>query len=426
MSRRRTLIAFLVALAAPCSSAETLRADWPQWRGPNRDGISTEAGLLKSWPEGGPHRVWLYENAGVGYGGPAVVGGRLFLLGTRDDNEVLVAIDANTGEEQWTATVGEIYRNDWGDGARSTPAVDRDLVFALGGQGNLVCVRAGSGDVVWTKSMKDFGGEIPNWGYAESPFVYKNTVLCTPGGEQGSIAAFSKQSGELVWQSKQITSGAHYASIVPMKHAGHEDAVQLLPDQFVGFDPDDGKLLWSVPWPKPVAAIPTPVVKGNFAYCTSAYGTGCKLVEVNADHEANEVYFNKEMKNKTGGVVLVGDHIFGHSDGVGWVCQNFKSGEQVWHDRDAMEMGSVTFADGMLYCQDESSGEVALVEASTDGWKEHGRFRLEPQSDIRSDRGKIWTHPVISDGRLYLRDQNYVYCYNVSDEGLASARSRAN
>jgi hypothetical protein len=418
---RRATIALVAFAAVSVPTLLASAADWPQWRGPNRDGKSAETGLLKSWPEGGPNRVWMYSAGGNGYGGPAIAAGTLYVMGVRDDQEALFALDATSGEERWVAPVGSLYHNDWGDGPRGTPAVDGEMVYGLSGEGTLACVRAADGQVVWSKSMKDLGGEVPVWGYSESPYVYKDTVLCTPGGAQGSIVAFNKTTGDVIWQSKDMTSGAHYASIVPMMHGGHEDGVQLLPDQLVGFDLASGKLLWSEPWPKPVAAIPTPVVHNNLAYATSGYGVGCMLVEVGADHAVKKVYDNKVMKNKTGGVVLVGDHIYGHSDGVGWVCQDLASGEQVWRERQALSMGSVTYADGKLYCLGEDDGEVVLIDASPEGWKENGRFKLEPQSEIRSDRGKIWTHPVIANGMLYLRDQDHIYCYDIRDGGLAAA-----
>jgi outer membrane protein assembly factor BamB len=417
-ARLRVLtLALLIATGAQFAAAE----DWTQWRGPKRDDVSTETGLLKAWPEGGPPRAWMFENCGLGYAGPAIVGGRLFILGTRDDKEVLFAIDATSGQEQWTAPVGKIYENDWGNGPRSTPTVEDGMVYAMGAQGNLVCVNAATGEVVWTKAMQDLGGGIPKWGYAESPFLYKNTVLCTPGGKQGALAALDKATGDVVWQNADVTSEAHYASIVAMNHSGHEDCVQLLVDQLVGFDPVTGKILWSEPWPKPVATIPTPIVKDNFAYATCGYGTGCMLVEVAADHTPTKVYDNKVMKNKHGGVILVGDHIFGHSDGVGWMCQDFKSGEQVWREREKLEAGAVAYAEGMLYCVGEDSGDVVLIEASTEGWAEHGRFKLDPQTTLRKDRGRIWVHPVISDGMLFLRDQNYVYCYDIRDSSATQA-----
>jgi hypothetical protein len=185
------------------------QADWPQWRGPNRDDISTETGLLKSWPEGGPRRVWLFEDCGLGYAGPAVVGDRLYIMGARDGTEYLLAINVENGREQWAAPIGELYENDWGGGPRGTPTVDGELVYALGGQGNLICARVSNGDVVWSKSMQDLGGTTPNWGYCESPLVYENKLFCTPGGDQGSLAALDKQTGQVLWQSSELKSGAH-------------------------------------------------------------------------------------------------------------------------------------------------------------------------------------------------------------------------
>ncbi|HYO24277.1 MAG TPA: PQQ-binding-like beta-propeller repeat protein [Lacipirellulaceae bacterium] len=421
MGRFRIEVRTALAAAALLATAAPLHADWPQWRGPNRDDVSAETGLLKSWPEGGPKRLWMVENGGLGYAGPAIVGGRIFLLGTTDEGEVLTTLDADSGEQQWTAPVGELYENDWGNGPRSTPTVEGDFVYAMGAQGNLVCVRAGNGEVVWTKSMTALGGKVPQWGFAESPFIYKNTVLCTPGGEQGAIAALDKATGEVLWRTADVKTNAHYSSLVAMPHGGHDEVVQLLADQLLGLNPTDGKVLWSVPWPKPVATIPTPLVHGNSAYATSAYGAGCMRVEIGADHAAEKVYENKVVKNKHGGVILVDGHVYGHSDGVGWVCQNFETGEQVWREREALEAGSIAYADGMFYCLGEDTGTVVLIEASTEGWKEHGRFTLDPQTDQRKERGKIWVHPVIDNGRLYLRDQNIVYCYDVRDAAAAQA-----
>jgi outer membrane protein assembly factor BamB len=311
--------------------------------------------------------------------------------------------------------------NDWGDGPRGTPTVDGEFVYALGAQGTLVCVRAADGSIAWSKSMADLGGKTPNWGYTESPLILDDKVICTPGGEKGSLAAFDKKSGEVLWQSADLTTNAHYSSIVLMPHDGHVDLVQLLENQLVGVDPSNGKLLWTVPWPGQTAVIPTPIVRDNFAYCTTAYGVGCMLVEVKDGHNAEKVYDNKVMKNKHGGVILIGDHLFGQSDGVGWMWQDFATGKQLWREREALSAGAVGYADGMFYCVGEDNGDVVLVEPSDEEWKEAGRFRLEPQSDQRKERGKIWTHPVICDGRLYLRDQNLVYCFDVR-EGATGAQ----
>ena len=395
------------------------RADWPQWRGPNRDDVSTETGLLKSWPEEGPPRVWLYEDCGLGYSGPAIVGTRLFTLGARQDEELLLAIDVASGEQLWASPIGETLGNNWGDGPRGTPTVDGELVYALSAKGNLNCARADSGEIVWMKSLLELGGKIPTWGYSESPLVYEEMVICTPGGEQGAIVAFDKKTGELRWRATDLTSPAHYSSIVLAPCEAGMECVQLLPDQLVGIEAKTGKTLWSEPWPMPTAAIPTPIVRDRLVYATSGYGVGCMLVEIGPDHAPRKLYENKVMKNKHGGVILVGDYVYGHSDGVGWVCQELMTGERVWRERDALGMGAIAYADGMFYCLSEDDGEAVLIEASPEGWKEHGRFRLDPQSDQRKPAGKIWTHPVICDGRLYLRDQNLLYCFDVRDASSA-------
>jgi len=363
----------------------------------------------------------MFENCGLGYGGPAIVGNRLYIMGARDGTEYLLALDLANGEEQWATPIGAVFVNDWGDGPRNTPAVDGEFVYALGAQGNLIYVRASSGEVVWSKAMSELGGATPNWGYAESPLVYRDSVVCTPGGEQGAIAALDKKTGELVWQSKELTTPAHYSSLVPMSRPGHDDLVQLLADQAVAVDAATGKLQWSVPFPGQVAVIPTPVVHDNAVYVTAGYGAGSVRINVAADQRAETVYENKGMKNKHGGVILVDGRIFGHSEQVGWVCQDFETGKPLWRDRDVMEMGSVTFADGRFYCVGEDTGDVALVAPSDEKWEERGRFRLEPQSELRKPKGRIWVHPVVCGGRLYLRDQNLVYCYDVRATTTAAA-----
>ena len=412
---------FVTTFLGSIANPERVFADWPQWRGPNRDDISTETGLLKDWPKEGPKQLWMNEDCGLGYSGPAIVGTTLYTLAARGAEELLLAIDVKSGEEIWAKPFGEVLGNNWGDGPRSTPTVDGDLIYALGAKGDLVCVRAVSGDVVWSKSLLDLGGKIPTWGYSESPLIYKDTVVCTPGGEQGAIAAFNKATGEIVWQSTDLTSGAHYSSIVVANRGGGGECVQLLPDQLVGVAADTGKTLWTHPWPTPTAAIPTPIVSGNFVYATSGYGVGCMLVEVGPDFAVEQRYENKVMKNKHGGVILVGDHLYGYSDDIGWVCQEFSTGERVWRDRQALEMGAVAYADGMLYCIGQKEGQVVLIEASPEGWKEHGRFQLNPLSDQRKPEGGIWTHPVICDGKLYLRDQNLLFCFDIRESSVATA-----
>ena len=408
--RLKTKLAGWATLVALMMQTEA--ADWPQWLGPNRDGISPEKGLMQEWPENGPKRVWLFENAGIGYSGPAVVDGKLYIMGARNGTEYLLALDAEKGEELWAAEIGELLKNDWGDGPRGTPSVSGDRVYTLGGQGTLVCASLADGKIIWKKNMKEFGGEVPNWGYTESVLVENGRVYCTPGGDKGALIALDVKTGELVWQSKDFAVPAHYSSIISADHNGTRQLIQLTEKKLAGIKAADGSVLWTSDWPGRTAVIPTPIYHDGHVYITTGYGVGCKLVKI-GNNNPQDVYENKVMKNHHGGVVLVDGHIYGHSDGVGWVCQNFMSGDEVWAEEEKLKKGAVSAADGRLYCLEEDSGTVALIEPSPEGYKEHGRFTLQPQSSQRSRRGKIWTHPVIADGKLYLRDQELLFCFDI-------------
>jgi len=416
-------------------------ADWPQWLGPQRDGLTEETGLLKEWPDGGPEQIWLFEDCGYGYAGFSIVDGVLFTMGGRPtaadhapseaaqdgedaeaDQQVerkcqLIALDANNGKERWHVDLGPMLENDWGGGPRSTPTVVDGRIYALGGKGVLVCADAKTGREIWRTDLQtDLNGTEPNWGYSESVLVDGDKVLCTPGGADGAIAALDRATGKVLWRATELDDTAHYSSIIKANINGQPQYVQLLETRVVGVSPDDGRLLWQSDFPGRVAVIPTPIVVGNKVFVTAGYGAGCSLVEIGPDNEPTELYDEKArklMKNHHGGVVRVGDYLYGHSDGSGWICMAFDTGAQEWREREILGKGAIGYADGMLYCVGEDDGQVALVEASPEGWEEHGRFTLEPQTTIRSDRGKIWVHPVIADGKLYLRDQDKLYCYDV-------------
>lgn len=408
------------------SIAPVVAADWPQWLGPRRDGLTEETGLLKEWPESGPKRLWLFEDCGFGYAGFSIVDGVLYTMGgrpTEGDAEKtcqLIALDANTGKELWHVDMGPMLENDWGGGPRSTPTVKNGFVYALGGKGTLVCVRAKDGSEVWRSHLVDeLGGTEPNWGYCESVLIDGDMLLCTPGGEQGAIAAFDKSNGKVRWRATDLKDTAHYSSIIRAEINGQPQYIQLMETRVVGISPDDGRLLWESPFPGSVAVIPTPIVVGNKVFVTAGYGAGCSLVEVQPGNEAVELYDDKArklMKNHHGGVVRVGDNLYGHSDGAGWICMDFATGEQKWREREILGKGAIGYADSMLYCVSEDDGQVVLIEASPEAWQEHGRFTLDPQTTIRADRGKIWVHPVIAGGKLYLRDQDLLYCYDIKAE----------
>jgi outer membrane protein assembly factor BamB len=408
----RPLISGAIAALLVTSSA-LFAADWPQWRGPNRDDVSKETGLLQSWPEGGPKQVWVFKDSGLGYSGYSIVGGKLFTMGIRNGGEELIAVDTKVGKELWSAKIGEILKNGWGDGPRGTPTVDGGFVYALGGQGTLICASVADGKIAWQKSMQEFGGKTPGWGYTESVLVDGDKVLSTPGGSKGAVVALDKTTGKTIWQSTGFTDGAQYSSIIATDLNGARQYIQLTMKSVVGLNAADGKVLWKVEFPGKTAVIPTPIVHGNQVYVTAGYGVGCMSFKVGAGNTIEKLYENKVMKNHHGGVILIDGHIYGHSDGVGWTCQNLATGEEVWSDKNALGKGAVAYADGRLYCLAENNGTVVLAEASTKGWKEHGRFKLEPQTTQRNPQGRIWTHPVIVDGKLYLRDQELLHCYDV-------------
>ncbi len=334
-------------------------------------------------------------------------------MGTRDEQTILLALDAATGAELWATPISKVFRNRWGDGPRGTPTVAGNQVYALTGEGDLVCCERDTGKVVWSRNLTELGGKVPQWGYAESVLVDGDRVICTPGGPDGALAALDRHSGELVWQAVEMDDAAHYSSPIKVELDGETQYVQLTKSNVFGVRAATGKLLWQSDWDGRIAVIPTPIYRDGHVYVTSGYGVGCKLVSMAAD-EATDVYANKEMKNHHGGVLLVGDHLYGYSDGTGWVCQDFMTGELVWNDKNSLGKGALTCADGMLYCIDEDEGQVVLIEASTDGFKEHGRFTLSPQTKHRKPAGKIWTHPVVCNKRLYLHDQELIYCFDIA------------
>jgi outer membrane protein assembly factor BamB len=401
-----------------------LRAeDWPQWGGPSRDHVSKEKGLLQQWPAGGPKQVWVIKEAGLGYSGVAVASGKIYTMGARGDTEYLIALEAKDGKEAWAADIGSMLKNNWGNGPRGTPSVTQDRVFALGGQGTLIATDIKTGKVLWKKTMEDLGGKVPGWGYTESVLVENGIVYCTPGGSKGTIAALDAGSGEVKWQSKSVTVPAHYSSIVPTDLNGSHQLIQLTEKKVIGVDSKNGDLLWETDFPGRTEVIPTPVVNGNNVYVTAGYGAGCKLVKIDSKNQVDEVYANPVMQNHHGGVVLLDGYIYGFTERErgNWICQEFATGKQVWSDR-SLGKGSVTYADGRLYCMEEKQGTVVLVEASPKGWKEHGRFVLGSKSNQRSRSGGIWTHPVIANGKLYLRDQEFLSCYDISSEKSVAAK----
>jgi outer membrane protein assembly factor BamB len=397
-------VASIVLTLASAAAAQVAAGDWPQWRGPNRDGISKESGLLKQWAPEGPPLVWKASGAGDGYSSFAVAGGRIYTMGLRGTREYVIAFDVATGKEVWATPHGSAFRNDRGDGPRGTPTVDGATLYALGGNGDLSAMDAKSGRVIWTMNVLDkFGGSNITWGISESPLVIGEKILVNPGGPGASIVALNKKDGSLIWKSQSDRSG--YSSAIPVKVGDMTQVVFFTHQRAIGLDLKDGKLLWEYDRAaNNVANVATPVVRGNRVFISSDYGTGAGLVEIKADGKAQEVYFTKDMRNHHSSSILIGDHLYGFSSGI-LTAMRFDTGEVAWKDR-SVGKGSLVYADGNLYALSEN-GVVGLIEATPEGYREKGRFRITQNSL------PTWTHPVVAGGRLYLRDQDTIYAYDV-------------
>ncbi len=344
-------------------------------------------------------------------------------MGTADEKDAILAIDVKTGKKAWETTIGRKFENRWGGGPRSTPTVDGKHLYALAGGGELVCLNVKDGSKVWNVNLRSrLGGSMMSgWGYSESVLVDGDHVICTPGGNQGALAALNKKTGEVVWRGGG-TDRAAYSSIVVANIGGVKQYVQQTGSAVIGAQAKDGKLLWRhSKRAYRTAVIPTPIVKDNSIYLTVGYRVGCFLLTVKPNDrggfQVKEEYANNVLESKHGGAILHEGHIYGHHDQNRWVCQDFATGKEIWGERSKLSRrnrsGSLTFAEGHLYLYSDN-GVVAMIEASAKGWNEKGRFSIPQQSKIRSNRGGVWSHPVVANGRLYVRDQELIFCYDIS------------
>jgi outer membrane protein assembly factor BamB len=401
-----------------------LAASWPQWRGPQRDGISKETGLLQQWPTEGPKLLWHLSDIGEGYSTPAVVGERIYLISNEGlENEFVQALDIEDGEQIWAQRIGNVGNPDQRPpypGARSTPTVDGDVLYALGSDGDLVCLETETGSIRWQKNLRtDFAGKYGEWAYSESPLIDGDVLVCTPGGEQATLLALNKRNGDVIWKASVPSEEpggeqAGYASVVIANIGGVKQYVQFLQKGVVGIDAANGKFLWRYDRTAQgsPANIPTPIVRDNLVYTASGRGGG-GLVEISATDgkfDVKEIYFGKKYPNMIGGAVLVGDYLYGTS-GPTTVCVEFKTGDVAWTQERGVAPASVCYADGRLYLHGEQTGELALVEATPDEFRERGRFTPPEQPD--RGNSKAWAYPVVANGRLYIRDMGSLWCYDV-------------
>ena len=405
-----------IAIATIILTSFATADDWPQFRGPNRDNISTETGLARSWPVGGPKLLWTTDGLGKGYSTVSIVDGILYTAGAKDEKEYVFALDlSKQGEVIWETATGPVEYEGYKPGTRGTPTVDGNRIYMVGETGQLTCLDRETGKPIWAKNyVTDFKGVIPRWAYAESVLIDGDRLICTPGGPEASIVALDKETGDVVWQSP-LGDKASYCSMIKTKIGGIDQYVTVTYETVVGIRPEDGKLLWRYDEPTHDAEwgnvnVSTPVVADDGVFFSAGYDTGGGRADITTEGDkqsAEERWYTMKMKSHHGGFVLIDGYIYGCSDPGMLTCLDFDTGRPAWISR-KVGKGSILAVDGMLICRDET-GPISLVEATPDEFRLLGQFE---QPDRTEDRA--WAYPVVLDGKMYIRDQGTLFCYDVS------------
>ena len=404
-------------------------ADWPQWRGPNRDGYAAPQSLLQEWPAGGPKPKWVFRTAGIGYSAFSIVNDRLYTMGSKGSDCLVICLDSKTGQLVWEKVISRAaadndYAHGWGGGPRSTPTIDGEYLYALSDVGVLACLKIADGTVVWSVDfVNQYDGAIPKWGYSESVLVDGDRVIGTPGG-RFFMVGLDKMTGKEVWTAKGFKEAAQYVS--PVKHTIGDTTFYTTASRsgLTAFDSKSGDLLFKdSATGNDVAVIPTPVVSGEWLYHTSDYNAGNTLLKLTANAsgtvDVESVYHlsTKSMQNHHGGVVLVDGVIYGFTKASGgqWMAQDMVSGETLWSEQlRPNRSGSISYADGRLYCYNDEEGSVILVEPSREGWKKRGEMKLPEKTSIDRGSGAIWAHPIIANQTLFLRDQDLIFAFDIA------------
>jgi outer membrane protein assembly factor BamB len=405
-------LSFCCIVASPICAA-----DWPQWRGPRRDGHSAETHLLSEWPATGPRLIWQAHGLGWGFSTPSVAGDHIYLLGNEGlSNEFAMSLSAKDGRRLWSVKLGKVGRPEQNPnfpGARSTPTVDGRLLYALGSDGDLVCLQTASGKQRWRKHLvRDFAGNSGDWAYAESPLIDGDALICTPGGSNATMIALNKHTGAVLWQcAMPEADAAGYASAVVAELSGVKQYVQFLAKGLAGVEAGTGRLLWRYGQTAKGApgVVVTPIVSDGYVFSSTAVSGGALIQPVKKDGQfvVEEVYYNRKLAFDICGVVKVGEYLYGTA-GPMTRCVEFKTGAIKWEERS--KSLSWLPADGQLYAHAED-GNVLLLQPTADGYREKARF-MPPNRPEHQDFTAL-TYPVLADGRLYIREFDSLWCYDV-------------
>jgi outer membrane protein assembly factor BamB len=396
---RRFLVILVIILGmSALGSGVTYCSDWSWWRGPDRNGISGEKEWLSVWPEGGPDRLW-EVSLGIGYCSMSVSSGRVYTMGNVKETDTVYCLNAETGEEVWKYSY-KCKQGSW-KGPRVAPTVDGDRVYTFSREGHLFCFDAASGNIIWSKSLtKDLNAKPPNHGFACHPFIIDNMMILETGAKDGSVVAFDKMNGDVIWQSGKAKVGYSTPSLYTLD--GKDYMVVLTGMNIVGMDISNGEILWRHEWlTEYQCSIATPVVSGNRIFISAGYGMGCVLLQIGADSKPEALWKNENMANHFNSSVLWDNHLYGfhgapkHNKDKGQLrCVDFETGELKWK-QDGLGKGSLMIANAKLIILSEE-GELVIAEASPDGFIELTRSKVLG--------GTCWTVPVLSNGRIYCRN----------------------
>jgi outer membrane protein assembly factor BamB len=397
----------LILLESVCRGGA---ADWPQWRGPNRDGLSSETGLLKQWPEGGPKLLWTAKGIGTGFATVSVADGLIYTAGNVGSDTLITAIDLD-GKTKWQAKNGKACTAD-SPGSRGTPTLNDGKLYHENADGDVICLDAKSGEKVWALNvLKEFNGRNIQWALAESLLIDGDNLIACPGGPEAAVVALDKKTGKTVWVCKGARDDKPgYASPIVFEHKGLRQIVTMTSLAAIGVNAKTGDLLWRHPHKTDYDAnIPTPILHEGCVFIDSGYGSGGALLKLNVEGEkcsVERVWSTKALDNHHGGVILVNGYLYGSNHGGKWVCLDFKTGEQKYA-AGGVGKGSLTYADGMLYTYSEG-GTAGLVKATPEGHEVISKFNVP-----KGGKGPHWPHPVVCGGRLYLRHADALHAYDV-------------
>jgi len=401
MTFRSILLAAFVAIVV--AALPLFAADWPQFRGPNADGHSPETGINKDWNNNKPKELWRVELSDNGYAGPSAAGGKVFIIDHQGKEDVVRALDIETGRQVWEFRYPETARETHGY-ARATPTVDGGKVYTVSFSGLVHCLNAEDGSLIWSRNVvKEFRGKLPGWRYAASPVIDGEKLIVTPGGPGALLAALNKNTGETIWQGGG-SEAVSYCTPVVATIAGRKQYVLAAAKSFLGVDAADGKVLWSYPWQTRYdvnAAMP--IVVNDHVFVTSGYGHGCVMVKV-SPKGAVKVWENKEMQAHFSSPLLAGRYIYGTGDPGFLMCINPENGKTTWKQK-GFEKGGIIAVDGTIIALDGARGDVIMVKLTPDSYQELGRFK--------GLGGRSWTAPIVADGKLIIRNTKAIACYRL-------------